>query len=98
MLEDLFPQHDFTKVPAIAGVPRFLYREWLHQCRKYFRALFYDDALGRLIEELWLLRLFGLFYDRWRRPLGRPPAPALGSPPLTGIGLSHPTTGSVAQP
>src|SRR5207248_4804486 len=98
MLEDIFPQHDFARVPAVAGVPRFLYRQWLIQCRRYVRALCHEDALGRLIEELGLLRFIGLFFMRWHRGAPRRPAPALAGSASAGLDISRQTTGSASQP
>lgn len=78
MLEDLFPELNVDAVPTIAGVPRFLYRQGLQQVVAYLRALGTDDALGRLIHELNVLRYIGLFGERWkhcqsrRRPAAAP--------------------------
>ena len=66
MLEDLFPELNVDKVPTIAGVPRFLYRQGLQELVAYLKALGTEDALGRLIHELNVLRYIGLFSERWK--------------------------------
>jgi glucosyl-dolichyl phosphate glucuronosyltransferase len=66
MLADLFPELNVSTVPTIAGVPRFLYRQSLQELVAYLRALVTEDALGRLIHELNVLRYMGLFWERWK--------------------------------
>jgi glycosyltransferase involved in cell wall biosynthesis len=67
MLYDLFPDLDMTRVPYIAGVPRFLYRQAFEQCRLYLKRLGSRNALDRLVEELRLLRCVGMLLECWRR-------------------------------
>lgn len=80
MLPDLFPDLDLGRVPSIAGVPRFLYRQAAAQFVRYLRTLGRTDALALLIEELKSLQYIGLFAECWRRRLprlfGRRAAPA----------------------
>src|SRR5439155_17927934 len=86
MLEDLFPAVDVATVPVIAGVPRFLYRQSFQQLRAYLRALLREDALGRLIEELNVLRYLGLFSQRWKQPRWpRQPSPVRRQPAIAGV-------------
>jgi glucosyl-dolichyl phosphate glucuronosyltransferase len=68
MLGDLFPDVDVRRVPTVAGVPRFLYRQCLEQCVSYLRALGRGDALAVLTEEVRTLRYAGLILERWRSP------------------------------
>ena len=75
MLYDLFPDLDMTRVPYIAGVPRFLYRQVFEQCCLYVKQLGGRDALAQLAEELRLLRCMGLLLECWRRR-GRRARPA----------------------
>ena len=69
MLHDLFPNVNMGRVPYVAGVPRFLYRQALGQCWRYVRALGFRDDFERLTEELHTLRCAGLFLECWRRRL-----------------------------
>ena len=63
MLDDLYLNLDMTRVPRVAGVPRFLYRQGFQQLRKYLSMLGSRDSLGVLIEELRLLQFAGLFAE-----------------------------------
>lgn len=67
MLADLFPDLDLARVPSIAGVPRFLYRQAALQAWQYARRVGRADALGLLIEELKTLQYAGLFSECWKR-------------------------------
>jgi glycosyltransferase involved in cell wall biosynthesis len=67
MLDELHPELDMSRVPRIAGVPRFLYRQSLHQFGRWIRTLGSHDALGALKEELGALQHAGLLYECWRR-------------------------------
>jgi glycosyltransferase involved in cell wall biosynthesis len=71
MLQDLFPDLDLTRVPRIAGAPRFIYRQALGQAARYLRRMGRSDALGLLIEELKLLQYLGLLTACWGRRLRR---------------------------
>lgn len=67
MLSDLHPQLDMTRVPTIAGVPRFLYRQSLSQLWRWIRSLGRTDSLTVLTEELRTLQHAGMLYECWRR-------------------------------
>jgi glycosyltransferase involved in cell wall biosynthesis len=67
MLHDLFPDLDMSRVPYIAGVPRFLYRQAFEQCGRYVKRLGSRDALEHLAEELRLLRCAGMLFECWRQ-------------------------------
>jgi glycosyltransferase involved in cell wall biosynthesis len=66
MLDDLHPDLDLARVPRIAGVPRFLFRQSLEQCWQWIRALGRRDALGVLTEELLALQYAGMLCQCWR--------------------------------
>jgi glycosyltransferase involved in cell wall biosynthesis len=90
MLEDLFPELSVNRVPTIARVPRFLYRQCLHQLFAYVMALAREDALGRLIQELSVLRYIGLLSERWLRgPSHRRPVSARARGSIPGVGVAH---------
>ena len=67
MLNDLYPTLDMARVPRVAGVPRFLYRQAFQQLRRWLKTIGGHDALEVLIEELRLLQFAGLFAESWRR-------------------------------
>jgi glycosyltransferase involved in cell wall biosynthesis len=71
MLDDLYPKVDLTRVPQVAGVPRFLYREALAQCWRWIRTRGSNDALKALSAELRALQFAGLITECWRRRLRR---------------------------
>ena len=67
MLAELFPDLDLARVPRVAGVPRFLYRQAAAQVWRYVRRVGRPDALGLLIEELKTLQYAGLFSECWKQ-------------------------------
>jgi glycosyltransferase involved in cell wall biosynthesis len=73
MLEDLHPDLEMSRVPRIAGIPRFLYRQSLEQCWKWIRALGREEALGVMTEELRALQHAGILCECWRRRKLTPP-------------------------
>ena len=54
---------DFSKVPHIAGVPRYLFRTCL---RKFWTALVRRDAVARFEDELWIWFFAGIVRQRWK--------------------------------
>ena len=69
MIDDLFPGADMSRIPRIAGVPRFVYRQAVEQLFRWVRRLGSRDALALLTEEVRLLRYLGLMTECWRRRL-----------------------------
>ena len=67
MLDELYLNLDMARVPRVAGVPRFLYRQGLQQLRRWLGVIGRRDSLEVLIEELRLLQFVGLFVEGWRR-------------------------------
>jgi glycosyltransferase involved in cell wall biosynthesis len=67
MLDDLYPNLDMSRVPRVAGVPRFAYRQALQQCWRWLRTRGQSDELPALIEELRLIEYGGLLTACWRR-------------------------------
>jgi hypothetical protein len=54
---------DFSQVPHIAGVPRYLYRT----CLKSFLSIFTSgDRVTRFEHELWLWFFAGIVRQRWK--------------------------------
>jgi glycosyltransferase involved in cell wall biosynthesis len=66
MLADLYPGLDMARVPRIAGVPRFAYRQAVQQAWRWARTRGSNDALQALVEELRLLQFAGLIAHLWR--------------------------------
>jgi glycosyltransferase involved in cell wall biosynthesis len=67
MMDDIYPDVDLSRVPRLAGVPRFLYREALAQWWRWLCTRGSPDALNALLEELRLLQFAGLISECWRR-------------------------------
>lgn len=55
---------DFSKVPHIAGVPRYLFRTCL---RTFFSMCTAKDSLSRFDHELWLWFFAGVVKHRWKK-------------------------------
>ncbi len=66
MAHEIYAPLDLAKVPHIAGVPRFLYRQAVYQFWRWFRVLGDPDALEVLIEEVHAIEFLGFFAERWR--------------------------------
>jgi glycosyltransferase involved in cell wall biosynthesis len=71
MLDDLHPELEMSRVPRIAGVPRFLYRQSLRQLWRWAGAAGGTDALAAFTEELRTLQHAGMLYECWRRRKGQ---------------------------
>ena len=67
MLDDLYPHLDMSRVPHLAGVPRFAYRQALQQCGRWLRTRGHSNGVLALIEELRLIQFGGLMAACWRR-------------------------------
>lgn len=68
---------DFTKIPLIAGVPRYLYRTLLTHIRGFIHERRRGDAAAAFDHELWLCFFAGLARQRWRDRNVRIPPPVL---------------------
>ena len=58
-------QLDFSKVPQIAGVPRYMYKSVATQTRDLVRARIRGDSVAAFEHELWLCFFAGLARQRW---------------------------------
>jgi len=65
MLEDLYPELDMARVPRIAGMPRFAYRQGFEQFLRWISSMIKGNALRTLIDELYLIEYAGLFAQCW---------------------------------
>jgi glycosyltransferase involved in cell wall biosynthesis len=66
MADAVYLELDLTRVPSLAGVPRFIYREFLQQLGRWLRCAWRADALALLIEELLLIEFLGFFVEAQR--------------------------------
>jgi glycosyltransferase involved in cell wall biosynthesis len=57
---------DFSKVPHIAGVPRYLYRKALSAAAAWARAIVRRDPLAAFEHETWLWFFAGIVKQRWK--------------------------------
>jgi hypothetical protein len=71
-------------VPHIAGVPRFMYRELVDQCRKWCASWFARDRFERQVEEFYTIRFVGLIWERWRMWARQPKHRIFETRPLIG--------------
>jgi glucosyl-dolichyl phosphate glucuronosyltransferase len=58
-------QLDFSKVPQVAGVPRYMYRTLLDHGRNWIRAQVRGDVVAAFEHELWLCFFAGIAKQRW---------------------------------
>ena len=56
---------DFSKVPQIAGVPRFMYRTLAAHAKGLLGARLRQDSVSAFEHELWLCFFAGLAKQRW---------------------------------
>jgi glycosyltransferase involved in cell wall biosynthesis len=64
---------DFSKVPHVAGVPRYLYRKALSNLIGWVRAVVRRDALAAFECEVWLWFFAGIVKQRWKDSRSTPP-------------------------
>jgi glycosyltransferase involved in cell wall biosynthesis len=76
MMRDFYDWLDFDTVPHIAGVPRFLYRQFVEQVGRWLSRV-RDEPLERFIAQLATIRLAGVIWHRWTHM--RQALPASGS-------------------
>jgi glycosyltransferase involved in cell wall biosynthesis len=68
---------DYSKVPHIAGVPRYLYRSCLRMVGDMFKAAARRDRVATFENELWLWFFAGIVKQRWK---DRRKTPTFNSP------------------
>lgn len=68
-------RHDFSKVPQIAGVPRYMYRTLLTHVRDLIRARLRGHVAEAFEHEVWLWFFAGILKQRWAERKVRIPAP-----------------------
>ena len=72
MLDDLYGFVNRADVPHVAGVPRFLYRQFAAQILQWCRTWTMHDPLERWVEQLYTIRFVGLIWERWHLWLRQP--------------------------
>lgn len=70
---------DFTRVPHVAGVPRYLFRKALATVAAWARAAYRRDAVAAFEHEVWLWFFAGIVRQRWRDSRAHGPAPMRAS-------------------
>jgi glucosyl-dolichyl phosphate glucuronosyltransferase len=83
MADAIYLDLDLERVPSVAAVPRFVYRECLQQLGRWMRRVGRSDALGLLIEEVMLIEYLGFFAESWRTGSVRAPRVRQTTPDLT---------------
>ncbi|MGA9771362.1 MAG: glycosyltransferase family 2 protein [Blastocatellia bacterium] len=63
---------DYSKVPHIAGVPRYMYRSCLRMIKDMLKAAFQGDRVATFENELWLWFFAGIVKQRWKDRKGQP--------------------------
>jgi len=58
-------QLDFSKVPRVAGVPRYMFRTLVGHLKGFAGARLRGDAVGAFEHELWLCFFAGIVKQRW---------------------------------
>lgn len=57
---------DFSKVPHVAGVPRYMYRSCLRTIKDMLKAALRGDRVATFENELWLWFFAGIVKQRWK--------------------------------
>jgi glycosyltransferase involved in cell wall biosynthesis len=73
MTAAVYPEVNLASVPHVAGVPRFLYRQFLEHVGLWLRRAGRRDALALLDAEVKVIEFAGFFAESWRRHLSRQP-------------------------
>jgi glycosyltransferase involved in cell wall biosynthesis len=78
---------DFSRVPHIAGVPRFFYGKAPRELARAITSRWRGDAASAFDAELWLYFFAGVLRQRWRdRKVPRPPVAQSAAPAFSGPG------------
>jgi hypothetical protein len=79
MADSIYTELDLERVPHVAGVPRFVYREFLRSIGRWLRRAGRSDGLLLLIEEVRMVEYVGFFSEAWRRTRPRASAAVVGA-------------------
>ena len=71
--------HDFSKVPRILGVPRYMFRTFLSGVGNWAKAAIQNDSAKAFDHELWLWFFAGIIWQRWKNR--HVPIPAFNKAP-----------------
>jgi glycosyltransferase involved in cell wall biosynthesis len=72
-------QLDFSKVPRIAGVPRYMYRTLAEHAKDFLQARLRRDSVSAFQHELWLCFFAGIAKQRWNERNVVIPPPQVGA-------------------
>lgn len=72
---------DYSKVPHLAGVPRYMYRSCLRMMGDTVKAALRRDPIATFENELWLWFFAGIVKQRWKDRKNR----AVFNPPIAGV-------------
>jgi glycosyltransferase involved in cell wall biosynthesis len=72
-------QLDFSKVPRIAGVPRYMYRTLAEHTKDLLQARLRRDSVSAFQHELWLCFFAGIAKQRWNERNVVIPPPQVGA-------------------
>jgi GT2 family glycosyltransferase len=73
---------DFSRVPEVAGVPRYMFRTFFRRARKLAAAQLRRDPVAAFEHELWFFFFAGVVKQRWAErkvPIPAPSSPASSS-------------------
>ena len=57
---------DFSQVPHVLGVPRYMFRSCLRKCGEAIKAALRRDAVVTFESELWVWFFAGVVKQRWK--------------------------------
>ena len=57
---------DFSRVPHVIGVPRYMFRSCLRKCGEVFKSSLRRDAVATFESELWVWFFAGVVKQRWK--------------------------------
>jgi len=86
MADVVYVDLDLASVPYVAGAPRFVYRQFLHQILRWLRSAGRSDALALVAHELKLIEYCGFLVESWRR---RTSVMHRGGPRAGDVALEH---------
>jgi glycosyltransferase involved in cell wall biosynthesis len=97
MASTLHQHLEWSGVPHVARVPRYVYRAFLGQTWRWMRRFCSHDALGLLIEEMRWIEHLGYFAECWKLGDRAASAPQRSSVTVSNTTPSRPTPSSLSS-